>query len=282
MGVLMCSAQAGEWSRVQPLSGSAIPQRLIIKGKTRTYHRAAKLRLTVTGPGAVKIISRWVGTRPAGRDTSYSLQVNLGRKSKRERFTTTRSGIAGVAGSKAWVGESRTMLLTLPPATMVLSMDAPEPEVHVRVFRSEKPLRLGTLRSKGPDKYDAVERLVMQERQRKYYRGTADVPVELEIIGPTTLVVYARLEFSYDMKGIQNFGIHIAEDSKIFQTFAWSTRRSDVARYIDRDDLIPSPGQKAVLQVPRGLHHWVFTSTGGMKDVLFRFLLPERDLSKEG
>jgi hypothetical protein len=166
--------------------------------------------------------------------------------------------------------------------TTTLSIDAVEPEVHVRVFRSEKPLRLGNLRSKSPDKYSAVVRLVMRERQRKYYRGTADVPVELEIIGPTTLVVYSRLEFTYDMKGIQNFGIHVAEDGEIFQTFAWSTRRSDITRYIDRDDLIPSPGQKAVLHVPRGLHHWVFKPTSGMKDVLFKFLLPERDLSKEG
>jgi hypothetical protein len=83
------------------------------------------------------------------------------------------------------------------------------------------------------------------------------------------------------MKGVQNFGIHVAENGEIFQSFAWSTRRSDVTRYVDRDDLIPSPGQKAVLQVPRGLHHWVFTPTSGMKNVLFKFLLPERDLSKE-
>ncbi len=280
---LISVAEAAEWKRVIPVSGSGEKQVLILKGKTRTYYKANNLRFNVTGPGALKVISRWVGTRPEARDTTYSLRVNVGRKHHKKTYEITRSGIAGAPGKRGtWVGKSRTLIVPLPPVTTTIAMSSPNPEVCVSAFYSEKPLRLGNLRSMSPQAYSEVVRLERKEREVKYYRATVSEPVKLEIIGPSTLVVYARLEFTYDMKGIQNLGIHVLEDESVLHSFAWSTRRSDVTRYIDRDDLIPSPGQKAVLRVGKGIHRICFRPSSGMKNVLFRFLLPEQDLFREG
>lgn len=251
---------------------------ILVKGHERTYYQANDLSLTVTGPGYIKLYTRWIGPRPTDRDTTYQVTVNVGRKRHTKRFRTTRSAVAGIPRSGLWVGKSRTLTLPLPNNTVTIRTASSGNDVFVRPFFSKRQASLGSLRSMSPDTYSDVVLLVLRERERKYFRTTVEQPVELDIIGPTTLVVYSRLEFTYDMKGLQNFGIQIWEDDALLHSYAWSTSRSDVTRYLERDDLVPSPGQKIIVQVPRGEHRWTFKPSSSMKDVLLRFLIPERDL----
>ncbi len=272
------SAHAKEWEFIRSGQDDTTSLIVLIKGSARTYYKASNLALTLTGPGYLKIISRWVGPRPTARDTSYTLRVTVGKKQYRKHYRVTRSGVAGIRQRKLWVGKSRTFTIPLPSTTTVVRIDSPLGNVYVRPFFSQQPTRLGKLRSMSPTTFCEVVRLERKERERKYYRATTEKPVELQIIGPTTLVVYSRLEFTYDMKGLQNYGIQIWEEESLLHSFAWSTSRSDVTRYMDRDDLVPSPGQKALVKVPRGAHQWTFKPSSRMESVLFRFLIPERDL----
>jgi len=251
---------------------------VLVKGHDRTYYQANDLSLTVTGPGFIKLYTRWIGPRPMARDTTYQVTVRIGRKRHTKRFRTRRSAVAGIPRSGLWVGNSRTYTIPLPNTTVNIRTGSSGDNVFVRPFFSKNKTSMGTLRSMSPDTYSDVVLLVLRERERKYFRTTVEQPVELDIIGPTTLVIYSRLEFTYDMKGLQNFGIQIWEDDALLHAYAWSTSRSDVTRYLERDDLIPSPGQKIVVQVPRGEHRWAFKPSSSMKDILLRFLIPERDL----
>lgn len=271
-------AESSQWKAIEPIHGTTAQQPLVIKGKPAAYYRANGLRANVTGPGGLRVISRWIGPRPTQRDTSFTLTITGGTRKVVKTYTTRKSGIAGVSGRKAWVGTSRTSYVAVPPRTTQIAITCPDKNVFVKVLFSPKPALLGKLTAKSPERYADVVRLDRQEREVKYYRATAQTPVELEIIGPTTLVMYSRLEFTYDMKGIQNYQVQILESSQVAHSFTWSSRRSDVTRYIDRDDLVPSAGTRAVIKVPAGVHNWSFKPGSALDSVLLRFLIPQKDI----
>jgi len=278
-GLLVASAvEASQWKQATPIQGTTSEQPVVIKGKSGTYYRAAGLRLNVTGPGALRVISRWVGPRPTRRDTSYSISIVGGTRRVTKAYTSRKSGIAGIPGRKLWVSRSRTTYVTIPPRTTQITIACSDKNVYVKPLFSEKPSVLGKLMAKSPDRYAEVVRLERKEREVKYYRATSQSPVELEIIGPTTLVMYSRLEFTFDMKGIQNYQVQIVENSQVVHSFTWSAERSDVTRYLDRDDLVPSAGKRGLIQVPAGIHRWSFKPGSALDNILLRFLIPEKDI----
>lgn len=276
--VAATGAESSQWKTLTPIYGTTVEQPVVIKGRSTTYYRANGLRLNVTGPGGLRVVSRWIGPRPTQRDTSYSLTIVGGTRKVAKTYSTRKSGIAGVPGRKLWVGESRTSYAVIPPRTRQIAITCPDKNVSVKVLFSAKPSSLGKLSAMSPERYADVVRLERAEREVKYYRATAQTPVELEIIGPTTLVIYSRLEFTYDMKGIQNYQVQILESSQVIHSFTWSSRRSDVTRYLDRDDLVPAPGKRAVIPVPPGVHHWSFKPGSALDSVLLRFLIPQKDI----
>lgn len=278
MFLIIGIAEAAEWKPVPPIQGTTAPQTLMIKGKPSTYHRAAGLRLNVTGPGSLRVISRWVGPRPAGRDTSYSLTIVGGTKKVHATLVSRKSPIAGVPGQRQWVSRSRTQYATVPPRTTQITLACSDKNVFVKVLFNKKPHFLGTLAVKSPDKYAEVVRLDRQEREVKYYRATSQVPVELDVIGPTTLVMYSRLEFTYEMKGVQNYQVQVLERDQVVNSYTWSAVRSDVAKHLDRDDLVPSAGKRCMIRVPAGTHRLVFKPGSALDTVLLRFLIPVKDI----
>ncbi|MCU0611395.1 MAG: hypothetical protein MUE60_06355 [Candidatus Eisenbacteria bacterium] len=272
------AAESAQWKAVTPIQGTTAEQPVVVKGKPGTYHRAMGLRLNVTGPGGLRVISRWIGPRPARRDTSYSLGISGGTRRVTKAYSARKSGIAGVPGRKLWVSRSRTAYVAIPPKTTQIALTCADPNVYVKVLFSQKPSTLGKLMAKAPDRYADVVRLERKEREVKYYRATAQLPVELEIIGPTTLVMYSRLEFTYDMKGIQNYQVQVTESSQMVHSFTWSVERSDVTRHLDRDDLVPSAGKRTIIQVPAGLHRWSFKPGSALDTIILKFFIPEKDI----
>ena len=271
-------AEASQWKQVTPIQGTTTEQPVVIKGKSGSYYRAAGLRLSVTGPGGLRVVSRWIGPRPTRRDTSYSISIVGGTRRVTKTYSSRKSGIAGVPGRKLWVSRSRDSFVSIPPRTTQITVACSDKNVYVKLLFSEKPNVLGKLMAKSPDRYADVVRLERKEREVKYYRATSQAPVELEIIGPTTVVMYSRLEFTYDMKGIQNYQVQVVENSQVVHSFTWSAERSDVTRYLDRDDLVPSAGKRGLIQVPAGIHRWSFKPGRALDGILLRFLIPESDI----
>lgn len=269
---------ATQWRPVTPIHGTTSPETLVVQGKALPYYRASGLRCNVTGPGTVKVVSRWVGKRPAGKDTTYTLSITGGVRKVSKTFTSHRSPLAGVKDRKLWVSRSRVTFVRLPPRTAHLVFTASDPRVYVRVLFSPNPSPLGQLTLKTPDRYADVVRLERKEVEVKYYRATYDTPVELEVVGPTSLVMFSRLEFTYDMKGLQNYQVQVIENAQVIHSFTWTTTRSDVTRHLDRDDLVPSPGRRCVIQVPPGVHRYSFKPASPSESILLRFFIPVKDL----
>ncbi len=276
--ILFVSVGAEEWRTLSPIRGTTEELTVTIKGKPTTYYRAGGLRVTVTGPGGVRIISRWIGPRPTQRDTSYTLTVVGGTRKVVKTYTSRKSSIAGVIGRRLWVSKSRTTYVSIPPRTTQLVLTCPDKNVFVKVQFSQKPRLLGKLTPKSPDRYADIVRLERKETEVKYYRATANTPVEIELIGPTTLVFYSRLEFTYDMKGVQNYQVQIVENSQVIHSFTWSASRSDVTRYLEGEDLVPSGGKRCVVRVSPGVHRWSFKPGSALHSLLLRFFIPEKDI----
>jgi hypothetical protein len=121
--------------------------------------------------------------------------------------------------------------------------------------------------------------LISRETIYDYYRFSGDSPLRVEIIGPTQLRIFTRLEHRYEMSGRAHYRVQIKENQEVINTFRLSSLRSEITMYKQNHELVPGKASEFVIQVPEGRHIYEIMPLDKDKNtVLGRLLIPEADV----
>ncbi|MEM6794832.1 MAG: hypothetical protein AAF725_12705, partial [Acidobacteriota bacterium] len=121
--------------------------------------------------------------------------------------------------------------------------------------------------------------LVIRETLVAYYRNQTGEPFDLEVIGPTELRVFTRIENTPEMRGRIHYRLQVKENDRLVNTFQLSSRRSDIAVYQKEDSLVPGRATEIVVPVPEGRHRFqILPLDPNKSSLLARFMLPREDL----
>ncbi len=261
---------------------------IFVSGLDRTYEllSAAEPRLvTVRGPGELRLISRARFKPTAQGALRYSLRLRLDGGVEQEvvyddversRSAMFRDGTLGVPGQlmdyrlRLRRGYHNVEILPAPGG----------PQVYFRYLFKPKRERRRQWVSITPLLAPELVELVVRETLVDYYRNRPGEPFEVEVIGPTDLRIFTRVESTPEMRGRIHYRFQVREGGRVINTFQLSSRRSEIASYRSLDTLVPGRAAEVVIPVPAGRHRLRILPLDPDKSTLLaRFMLPRDDLS---
>ncbi|MEM7352814.1 MAG: hypothetical protein AAF657_18610 [Acidobacteriota bacterium] len=272
-------------------AGAASAQQTVpifVSGQDRSYEilPADEPRvITVRGPGELRLVSR-ARFRPATDDAlGYSLRVRVDGGVEQEvvyedvgrsRTAMFRDGTLGVPGR---LMDYRLQLrrgyhnIEIQPAP-------DSPQILFRyLFKPQRERRRSWVALTPLGDPERVE-LVVREAFVPYYRNRPGTPFDVEVIGPTELRIFTRIESTPEMRGRIHYRLQVREGEQVINTFQLSSRRSEVATYSDLDTLVPGRAAEVVIPIPRGRHRLQIAPMDPDKSTLLaRFMLPKEDLA---
>lgn len=226
------------------------------------------------GPAFLRIYTRLVyeGIEPG--PATYKMILSRDEEEERiirkETEPSPQSRYKGVP-----VGKWRSIWVEVPPGKhryQLFLLSAPSGKVAVRVVPAHPPRWTEVLPLDAPQEMKAVE----DERVVTYYRVAPGAPLRVRVTGPVRLKIIARLNFSPEMGDEATFALSIREGGKEVRRESFSTYRSQVVRYENAPDLVPSRAESLYLQVPEGAHTYEVTLLGTFApSAAVRVLKPE-------
>lgn len=262
----------------------------IVSGKTRSYYSLSANDVSIInlqGPGIIRVLSRGRFAPNEAEEIKYEILYTIdgGVQEKVEMKGVERSKAATYSnGSLGVPGESRDFEIELGRGYHTLEFKLDDEDVRVALrynFTPKKPKKQDWIAFCPMQPSEPVD-LMSRESTVSYYRFSMDKPLRVEIIGPTELRVFTRIENHYQMKGRINYRIQVKENNKVISTYQLSSRRSEVAVYKEDRDLIPGKACEFVIEVPKGKHIYeVLPLDKDKSTILGRCLLPEKDVSLE-
>ncbi|MDO9171211.1 MAG: hypothetical protein Q7W29_05190 [bacterium] len=247
------------WRAVAP-QGAREQVCLRVDGVEATYDKLRAETPTsyrVRGPRRVKVLSRYVFAPGEAGPVAGTLRFAIdGQAALADaQRLQPRAGAASCAGAPA--SSLHHTYLTIPEGwheVTVTPTNAGAGFTAVRLFRetsrvSEEYVNL------SPERYAGVATLQYDSGVRStLYRFDADQPLSFEVAGPTTAVVWTRLDFDHRMNGRQSYALEVRVDGQVSRTHHYDADKLDAASYIERPDVMPGERKSLRVQIPRGRH----------------------------
>lgn len=257
---------------------------LSIAGKSVRYYRlpaAAELKMTVEGPGTLRVLSRLELAAGAQGPQNYALEITEGGKVLKLFAAQTQGSGGTVKATNAPAGKSRKVAVRLPKGRHELAFrlkGTSAPGVFLRVLFHPAGAAVG-LTTITPLSYGRVVTAVVQESLISYFVATPDQEVKVRLVGPLTLRVDARLNFDPRMTGQQKYSITASENDRPLKSFNLLTTRSQDVVYKDWKEQVPGKKDTFSLDVPPGEHLLSFVLQKGIaQSVSLRFQIPAESL----
>ncbi len=292
------TAAAADWQSVTPASSGGRTQ-IMVSSKTLSYHRATDetpVRFVVEGPTRVKVLTRLRVPTSGTGTVDYAVRVLLdGAPVAIEELTTGSAGpnATYLALEMFSPGKLRRFYIDVPTGRHVYDLTAGSgTKVDMRVF--EKANRVPKRVSLAPRTYAGVETLLTRDNELAYYLATASEPVVLEVSGPTTIKVNARLIFDVAMIGEHSYMLGVRswsgtssddpdngalgrDDETIYRL---ESKSSTALTCRDRGDVLPGALRTFELPVPEGRHTFAFRLAGGQaRELALKFYIPRGDVT---
>jgi hypothetical protein len=270
---------------LKPLNGKPVTVQL--KSKQHLYHFVTKtepVKLEVAGPVKIEVLTRLAIPASATGKIAYAIVVSEGGKQIKQYKTTTEVSDVTFVDDPSGVGKSRKCSLEIPEGehTFVFALES-EIADHcaLRFALSGKNNLARALHGKSvrvePLSYDRVVTAVVAEKLITYYVATKEKPIQLRVIGPTDVVVDARLNFDAKMIGKQSYTIAVVEGAKTLLTAPLTSTKSVGAFYKDWKEVVPGKINLLRLGVPAGEHLYQFVLKEGLaSSVSLKFSIPEK------
>jgi hypothetical protein len=284
------SISAQSKTRALRPQNAKIKVKTFVYGKSRTYYPLLKEEpsiITVRGPGNLRVITRAQFKSESDQTLDYTIScrvdgVKMGdvkfehvKKSKNTVFKNTSLGVPG---------DGKDMILEFDRGehTIELSCMYDFPVIAARyLFTRTKGKKIKWISLSPLFPNEPID-LLTEETVTNYYRFSADKPLRVEIIGPTTLRVLNRLENNYKMKGRINYRLQVKEDGKIKNTYLLNSVRSEVTTYKNDMTKLPGKAKEIVIIVPEGKHNYEILPLDKDKNtVLGRLQFPKKDVKLE-
>lgn len=271
------------WSTMKP-TGTTKAVKMVESGKPLNYVAlegdGATARLK--GPTRLRISVRAHFAKDAADSLEVKLRVSMdGGDPKETKLKCKRSKTATfVDGAEGEVPASREeLILDVPEGehTFLAKTDVKacgafaEPSEKKKILRTEMT----------PSKFSKAVEEIYQERERTWYFGTEEKPIELEVTGPTTLRVEAALNFDASMRTSLDWKLEASIDGTVAEEKAWKSSRSHTRSYPDEKSLVPGQVETLDVKVPEGRHK-VELKPRGSASAAFRISMPTADLVKGG
>jgi len=264
--------------------------KLTVAGKQRTYFildKESQVNTVVEGPSQLKIISRLELTDAAAQP-DYSIEVHI-EGSKRVRSIHHTSKLSEKAeradGQTPLIGVLRSKIIDIPSGKHTVNLRLPEgatERVYVRLSQKTNEFTGGTpVVAMTPVEFSSEVELVSDEVSYPYYRIGGTDRAALKLVGPATLKVLSRIEFTPEMKGTQKWKVAVLEDGKMKKTYNLSAGSSDVIHYKNTSSNVASRAETFFVEIPEGEHIYEFRMHEDSRTALMRFLLPKAELTTE-
>lgn len=271
------------WKTVAPREG-ARPVKLSVEGKTLTYYaldgEGASVR--IKGPTRLRAYVRghFEEKTPANVEITVGIAMD-GKDLDPRKISSRRSKTSTYAenghGSKP--GARTTLTLDVPEGehTFRFKSDAPANASFSRATKQKRSLRT----EMTPAEFEKAVEEVYEERERTWYFATKDKPVAMEVIGPTTLDLYASLTFDASMRKETDYKIEVVIDGVVAVEKSFKSARSHVRSYPDEKSLVPGQQDDLKAKIPEGKHR-IELRPRGEHSVAFRIFMPTKDLKNGG
>lgn len=281
---LFSGTRAAEWIELDP-THFASKTKMMVDDKPFTYYRFSHeepVSFSIEGPTRVKVLTRV--RIPNDADTlAYAVTVL-----RDGALATTEENVAPPSRSGYYVGLNsfrpgaiRRVYIDVPTGLHGYELRAGgRTVVDARIFRSAaaKPSRV----SLAPVDYASVETLYYRDKELTYYLVTKGKPVELEIVGPTSIKVNTRLLYDSTMLASQTYMVGVKESGDVERLYKVDSEPSETVVCRDRDDVIPGALRYFMVEVPRGRHRYEFRLVDTVARALaIKFYIPRGDLANE-
>ncbi len=216
------------------------------------------VRCTLQGPRRLKLTSRYVFAATDGERVPYTLVVELeGQEVLRKRFTGQEQAAVAPCRGDLRIGQLRRAYVDLPDGSHTVTVRAEsdgDGKVAVRLFRQVRRQR-ETWVAFAPERFAGVRHLQFESgNQSVYYQFTAEQPLQLTVIGPTTLRLSTRLDFDHTMNGGQVYALQVSIGGELWRTFHFDCIALTSALYVERPDILPGVRKNLRIPIPRGRH----------------------------
>ncbi len=259
----------------------------ILSGKSRSYYslNAEKASLiTVRGPGKLRVITRARFTDDTPKEQNYAVKYVVdGGEFLTEKFTGVNPLKDGKYQNKdlGTPGQSMDFEIELGRGDHSIEFRLADEKVKVAaryLFYPAKTKKIDWI-SYTPEMPAEPVDLVARESIVHYYRSSSEMPLKVEVYGPTQIRVLTRIENHYTMRGRIHYRMQVRENGKVLNTYQLSSRRSEVTTYKDNPELIPGTGCEFVIDVPDGKHTYEILPIDKDKStVLGRLMIPKKDV----
>ncbi len=264
--------------------------KLTVAGKERTYFvldKDSQISVIVEGPSQLKIMSR-MELPVASAEPDYTIEVRMeGSKRVRSIHHTSKISekVEGESGQTPNVGVLRSKIIDIPSGKHTVNLRVPDgstDRVYVRLSQKTNEFTGGTaVVAMTPFEYSAEVELISDELFYPYYRVGNTDRAALRLVGPATLKVLSRIEFTPEMKGSQKWKVAVLEDGKMKKSYNLSAGSSDVIHYKTPSPNMPSRAETFFVEIPAGEHVYEFRMPEDTRTALLRFLMPKTDLAGE-
>ncbi len=233
--------------------------------------REDPVTFSVEGPVYIRIYTRLLYMKGDREKRTY--KILLQEDGKRERiYTKTTEPSPSSFYDSSPVGKWRTIPIQVPSGKHMYKLvlfESPYP-VALRITPGRPPQWKSITPRESLKKIRAVEK----EKLVTYYLLPVDSGVTVEVKGPSIFKVEVRSNFTPGMGKVDHFAIRISEGEKLLKSEDVSVYPSDVVRWKDKKDWIPSQKVKTTIAVPKGSHRLSVKITGSLSpQVAVRFLV---------
>lgn len=271
-----------KWYSVKP-DGVPAYLRFGKESKALRYYRVSDVevvKLTVYGPTTLKVWSR-LGLKENDKgDYYYTIEIKRDGEVDSEFVTKTSMSSLRFLSPTVLPGKKRSFQIRVPKGKHVYEfrlVDTAGRNAYLRFYKTKEKARVSRVLLQ-PREFKDVINTVVSEKLSKYYVADEDNPLELDIIGPTTIKGYSRVNFNSKMKGKIKYSFDIYEDGKLITTESASSSKSDYY-YKNNPKLVPSIADIFRFRVPAGKHTYrIEVKNGAPAGISFRLLIPKRDL----
>ena len=261
-----------------------------IAGKSREYYALSgekRVQVKVKGPTRLRVISRVVlDSKQDSLDYKFMARRQGSPKPIEFRHRSQIFDNATVPGdTDGGVTAIRSKIIDVPRGDQTYGFFLPRNSnqtVLLRFARESNQFAQGDkIVAMTPISYTTRVDLVTKEEVSAYYRVGSKDKVVLRLIGPATLKAMSRIEFDQNMNGRQKWRVQVMEDGKVKATHSLSATKSQITAYRESSPYVPSHSEALFVEIPDGTHDYEFRLPDNHRPVLFRFVLPAKQLERE-
>lgn len=261
----------------------------IVENKTRTYYLISASKESViklNGPGTLKLVTRAQFISGQKESVGYEItySINGGETKKLKVKSAKRSTKATYLDGKMGIpGQVKEFEIEIPRGNNTIEIKLMNGEIPVTtryVFTHKKDKKQDWI-DFAPTQSVQVVDLITHETSASYYRFSDEKPMKIEVLGPTQLRVFSRVEFDYQKRGRVNYRLQVTSDGKVINTYQLSSRRSEVSVYKVDKDLVPGKASEFLIEVPEGKHTYeIVPLDKDKRTILGRIMIVKKDVKK--